>query len=332
MYYILMFIYLWQETGSHDIHSNSTNTLENGEEMNNSAKKRNVFRPSVFDRLPDHRDRWCDDDTKANSEPHQNQWREREKEHSDMNKMGRTYDDSKQYHDSHLSPQERRGSSFSKEGNYDQHRDNKWNARWGPSSKDSENWRDRSSDSDRKDDTPREKVFSHNTGHWKCVGDPEKGNEGDSNISRSWNSSYFAIRGTGSISEHLSLAPQKSSASFGYSRERQESDSPNSTSAHRRFTSVTSRVNSRSSRPFHLGVLSARPGGASRDSMRYSRMKLLEIYRTTDVRNFVMPFDDTKEISLWQEDPMDPLALIAPNAEEAVILLLSCLLWHRKIL
>nr|CAB3493028.1 unnamed protein product [Digitaria exilis] len=30
--------------------------------------------------------------------------------------------------------------------------------------------------------------------------------------------------------------------------------------------------------------------------------------------------DDTEEISLWQEDPMDPLALIAPNAEEVVIL------------
>nr|CAB3498028.1 unnamed protein product [Digitaria exilis] len=101
-----------KETGSHDIHSNSTNTLEIGEEMNNTAKKRNVFRPSVFDRIPYHRDRLCDDDTKANSEPHQNQWREREKEHSDMNKMGRTYDDSRQYHDSHLSPQECRGSSF----------------------------------------------------------------------------------------------------------------------------------------------------------------------------------------------------------------------------
>jgi hypothetical protein len=48
-------------------------------------------------------------------------------------------------------------------------------------------------------------------------------------------------------------------------------------------------------------------------------MKLLEIYRTTDVRNFVMPLDDTEEISLWQEDPMEPLAFIAPNAEEAVI-------------
>ncbi|CAL4936237.1 unnamed protein product [Urochloa decumbens] len=372
-----------KEAGSHDIHSNSANTSGNGEEGNDTAKKRDVFRPSVFDRVAGHRDRWCDDDTKPNSDSHRNQWREMEKEHGDMNKMGRPYDDSKQHLDSHPSPQERRGSSYSKEGNYDQRRDNKWNARWGPSSKDTENWRDRPSDSGRKDDTPGEKVLSHNTGHGKDDRDPvmgnerdsnisrswnssffasrgtggtsenwrgrpsdsdrkddsprekvlshntgygkddrdsEKGNESDSNISRSWNSSFFASRGTGGTSDHLSRAPQKSSASFGLSRERPESDSPNSTGSHRRFTSFTSRVNSRSSRPFHLGVLSARPGGAYRDSMRYSRMKLLEIYRTIDVRNFVMPLDDTEEISLWQEDPMEPLALIAPNADEAFIL------------
>ncbi|TKV91053.1 hypothetical protein SEVIR_9G070100v4 [Setaria viridis] len=341
-----------KETDSPGILSNSANTSGNSEERNNTAKKRDVFRPSVFDRIAGHRDQCCDDDTKPNSDSHRIRWRETEKEHSDMNKMGRPYDDSKQYLDSHPSPQERWGSAHSKEGNYDRYRDNKWNARRGPSNKDSENWRDRSY-SDRKDDTPREKVFSHDTGHGKDVCDPEQGNERDSNISRSWNSSNFVSRGTGGTSDHLSLAPQKPyssnisrswnssnfvsrgtggtsdhlslapqkpSASFGYSRERQESDSPNSTSFHRRFTSVTSRVNSQSSRPFHLGVLSARPGGASRDSLRYSRMKLLEIYRTTDVRNFVMPLDDTEEISLWQEDPMEPLALIAPNAEEAVIL------------
>ncbi|CAN6309104.1 unnamed protein product [Urochloa humidicola] len=311
-----------KEIGSHDIHSNSANTPGSGEEGSNTAKKRGVFRPSVFDRIAGHHDRWCDDDdTKLNSDSHRNQWREMEKEHGDMNKMGRPCDDSKQYLDNHPSPRERRGGSFfSKEGNYDQRRDNKWNARWGPSSKDTDNWRDRPSDSDRKGDTPHEKVLSHNTCHGKDDRDPEKGNERDSNISRSWNSSYLVSCGTGGTSDHLSPAPQKSSASFGLSRERQESDSPNSTSSHRRFTSVTSRVNSQSSRPFHLGVLSARPGGVSRDSMRYSRMKLLEIYRTTDVRSFVMPSDDAEEISLWQEDPMEPLALVAPNADEAFIL------------
>ncbi|CAD6206890.1 unnamed protein product [Miscanthus lutarioriparius] len=249
-----------------------------------------------------------------------------EKEHSNMNRLERHRDDTKQYLDSHLSPKERWVRSPSYVRNYDQRRDNNWNSRWVPGSKDSENWRERSTDSDRKDDAPCEEVFSHSTGHGKEKdgSNHEKVNERDSNISRSWNSSYFASRGAGGgTSDHLSPDPQKLSASFGHSSYGQESDSPNSTSSHRRFTSVTSRVNSRSSHPFHLGVLSDRPGGPSRNSVRYSRIKLFEIYRTTYVRNFVMPIDDidNDEISsLWQEDPMDPLALIAPNAEEVVIL------------
>ncbi|CAN6297594.1 unnamed protein product [Urochloa humidicola] len=36
------------ETGSLDIRSNSANTPGNGEEGTNTAKKRDVFRPSVF--------------------------------------------------------------------------------------------------------------------------------------------------------------------------------------------------------------------------------------------------------------------------------------------
>jgi PERQ amino acid-rich with GYF domain-containing protein len=337
--YSNIFIYLLQEPGSHDIHFNSANTPGNSEERNNTGKKRDVFRPSVFDRITGHRDQWFNEDTRLNSDSHRNQRREMEKEHSDMNKFERHCDDNKQYLDSHLSPKERWVRSPSYVRNYDQRRDNNWNSRWGPSSKDSENWRERSTDSDRKDDAPCEEVFSHSTGHGKEKdgSNHEKVNERDSNVSRSWNSRYFASRGAGGggTSDHLSPDPQKLSASFGHSSYGQESDSPNSTSSHRRFTSVTSRVNSRSSRPFHLGVLSDRPGGPSRNSVRYSRIKLFEIYRTTDIRNFVMPIDDidNDEISsLWQEDPMDPLALIAPNAEEVVISLLCCLYWHRKIL
>ncbi|KAJ1293375.1 hypothetical protein BS78_01G063200 [Paspalum vaginatum] len=299
------------EPGSHDLHSNSANTSGNSEERNNTAKKRDVFRPSVFNRITGHGGR-CDDDFKPNSDSRLNRRREMEKEHSDMSKMERYCDDSKQYLDRHPSSQERCGGSSSKEGNYDQCRDDKWNFRWGPSGKDSENWRERSTGADRK-------VISHSIGNGKDSSNPEKGNGRDSKLSRSWNSSYFVSRGTGDTSDHLSMAPQKSSASFG--RELQEIDGPNSTSYRRRFTSITSRANSRSSRPFHLGVLSDRPGGTSRDSLRYSRMKLLEVYRTTDVRNFVTPLDDAEEISsLWEKDPLEPLALIAPNAEEALIL------------
>jgi PERQ amino acid-rich with GYF domain-containing protein len=45
----------------------------------------------------------------------------------------------------------------------------------------------------------------------------EKVNERDSNISRSWNSRYFASRGAGGgTSDHLSPDAQKLSASFGH--------------------------------------------------------------------------------------------------------------------
>ncbi|XP_062209039.1 protein ESSENTIAL FOR POTEXVIRUS ACCUMULATION 1-like [Phragmites australis] len=282
-----------KEPGSHGIHSDSVSTSGNCEERNNAAKKRDVFRPSVFGREAGHHDRWCNDDMEPNSDFNRNRWRETEKEHSSTNKEG-----------------------------YDQRRDNKWNPHWGPSGKGSENWRDRLTDSGKWNDASCEKGFSHNTGHGQDGNSTEKETVRDGNISRSWNSSYFANYGTGGTSHHLSRAPHKPFDSFGYSRVRHESENTNFTSSRGRFTPGASRVNNGSSRPFHIGIFSDRPGGSCRDlSVRYSRMKLLEIYRTTDVRNFVILLNDTEEISsLWQEDPVEPLALVAPNAEEAALL------------
>ncbi|TVU44758.1 hypothetical protein EJB05_04214 [Eragrostis curvula] len=295
-----------KEPGSNGSHSNSADTSGNGEESNSTAKKRNVFRPSVFDRKAGQGDRWRNDDMEPNSGSYHNRWKEKEKENSGMNKTEQLTDDSKNHLDSHCRPLERWGNFT-----YDQRHDNKWNFRWGPTGKGSENWRDKCTDSGKQNDPSHEKVFSHDN-------NTVKETERDNNISQSWNSSSLTSRGTGGTYDHLSHAPQKSSHSFGYSRERQECKSPNFNT---RFTPGTSRVGTGPFRPIHIGILSNRPGGASRDSMSYSRMKLLEIYRKTDVKNFEAPFPDTEEISsLWQEDPSEPLALTAPSAEEAAIL------------
>jgi hypothetical protein len=252
------------------------------------------------------------DDMEPNPGSYQNRWKEIDKESSSMNKTEQL-DDSRNCLDSHCHPQERWGNSTSKEGNYDQRHDNKWNSRWGSTGKASESWRDKCADSGKQNDASREKVFSQGN-------NPVKDNERDSNISRSWNSSYLTSHGTRGTSGHPSCAPQKLSYSLGYSRERQQSENPNFTSSYRRFTSGTSKVSSGSSRPFQISTLSNRPGGASRDSLLYSRMKLLEIYRKTDVRNFVTPLPDIEDTSLlWQEDSADPSALTAPSPEELVI-------------
>lgn len=146
-----------------------------------------------------------------------------------------------------------------------------------------------------------------------------KDTEWDRNISRSWNSNYLLSHGTGGSYDHPYRAPQKSSPSIGYSRERQQNENPNFTSSHGMFTPSTGRVSWASSRPFQIGIPSNRPGGTSRDSLSYSRMKLLEIYRKTDVNNFVIPVPDIEKTSLlWQADPAELLALTVPSAEEVV--------------
>jgi len=52
-------------------------------------------------------------------------------------------------------------------------------------------------------------------------------------------------------------------------------------------------------------------------------MKLLDIYRSCDVTDFKLSVDCLEELSVFmQEDALEPLALSAPVAEEAVIMLL----------
>ncbi|GJN23139.1 hypothetical protein PR202_gb10760 [Eleusine coracana subsp. coracana] len=279
-----------KEPDSNGIHSNSASISGNGEESDSNAKKRNVFRPSVFDRQAGRHDRWRSDDMEPNSGLYQNRWKETGKGCSSLNKTEQLTDDSRNRLLSHCHPQERWGSYNIKEGNYDQRHDNKWNSRWGPTGKGSENWRDNCEDSDKQNDVSCGEVVCQDN---NLVKDTER----DSNISRSWNASYPTSHGTRGTYDHPSRAPQKSSPSLGYSRERQQSENQDFTSFHRR------------------------PGGASRDSLSYSRMKLLEIFSKTDVGDFVTPLPDIEETtSLWQEDPAEPLALTAPIAEEAAIL------------
>ncbi|KAJ1287680.1 hypothetical protein BS78_02G029800 [Paspalum vaginatum] len=309
---------------SQGIRSEVTKTSGNGEDPGYSVKKQDVFRASVLDGETGRRDRWRDDEREPNSTHRWSRWRETEKEHGDQRKVERWSDDTSKYPvDGRRAPQERWGDSNNKEGNYDQRRENKWTARWGSNEKESENWRDRWGDSGKEGDASREKGFSHYTAHGKDGNNHEKDTEKDENISRSWKSSYPVGRGRGDLPHYPPQASQKPSATYGYGRGKQENDFANFPNSRGKFTSGTSAVSSGPSRPFHIGLLSDRPGGASgdRSAFRYSRMKLLDIYRNCDVTDFKMPVDCFEEVSvLMQEDALEPLALSAPIAEEAAIL------------
>ncbi|RCV09430.1 hypothetical protein SETIT_2G027900v2 [Setaria italica] len=308
---------------SQGVRSDVSKTSGSGEDPGYSAKKKDVFRASVLDGETGRRDRWRDDEREPNSTHRWSRWRETDKEHGDPRKVEKWSDDTSKYSvDSRRAPQERWGDSNNKEGNYEQRRENKWTARWGSNDKESENWRDRWGDSGKEGDASREKGFSHFTAHGKDGNNHEKDTERDDNVSRSWKSSYPVGRGRGDLSHHPSQTPQKSSATYGYGRGKPDNDFANFPSRGK-FTSGTNAISSGSSRPFQLGLLSDRPGGPSgdRSAFKYSRMKLLDIYRSCDVTDFKIPVDCFEEVSVFlQENALEPLALSAPIAEEAAIL------------
>jgi hypothetical protein len=319
-----MIIRLLQDPISHGARSNVPKTPGNGEDPGLSAKKKDVFRASVLDGETGHHDRWHDDEREPNSTHRWSRWRETDKEHGDTRKVERWSDDSAKFSvDGRRTPQERWGDSINKEGNYDQHRE-KWSTRWGSNEKESENWRDRWGDSSKEGDASREKSFSHYAPHGKDGNSYEKDSERDDNMSRSWKSSHPVGRGQGDTSHYPSQTPQKSSATHGYGRGKLDNEISNLQSSRAKFTSGTGAVSSGSSRPFHLGLLSDRPGGTSgdRSAFRYSRMKLLDIYRTCDLTSFKIPVDGFEVSVFMQEEALEPLALSAPVAEEAVTMLL----------
>ncbi|KAG8100835.1 hypothetical protein GUJ93_ZPchr0013g37321 [Zizania palustris] len=314
-----------KEPSSLSVHSDGSKTPGNGEDMNYSAKKKDVFRVSLLDGETGRRERWRDDEREPTSALRWTRWRETDKEHGETRKLERWSDDSSKYSlDGRHPPQERWADSSNKEGNYDQRRDNKWTTRWGPNDKESENWRDRWGDSGKEGDAAREKGFSHYAAHGKDGNNHEKDTERDDNISRSWKSSYPLGHGRGDSSHHLSQTTQKSSTSYGYGRGKPDNEITSFPSSRGKFTSgSTNTASSGTSRPFYLGLLSDRPGGASGDhtSFRYSRMKLLDIYRTSHVTDLKMPLDGLGELSgSMQEETLEPLALFAPTVEEAAIL------------
>jgi hypothetical protein len=318
------FIWLLQDPISPGICPDVPKAAGNGEDPGLSAKKKDVFRASVLDGETGRRDRWRDDEREPNSAQRWTRWRETDKEHGDTRKVERWSDDPSKFSvDGRRTPQERWGDSNNKEGNHDQRRE-KWSTRWGSNDKESESRRDRWGDSGKEGDPSREKSFSHYAPYGKDGNSHEKDTERDGNMSRSWKSGYPVGRGRGDSSHYPSQTPQKSSATYGYGRGKPDNEISNLQSSHAKFTSSTGAISSGSPRPFHLGLLSDRPGGMSgdRSAFRYSRMKLLDICRTCDLTSFKIPVDGFEEVSVFmQDEALEPLALSAPVAEEAVTML-----------
>ncbi|KAJ9159784.1 hypothetical protein P3X46_025258 [Hevea brasiliensis] len=266
----------------------------NGEEMPDAQKKKDVFRPSLLDMETGRRDRWRDEERDTNSSlVRKDRWRDGDKEHSDTRRMDRWMDNSSTRHyESRRAPSERWTDSGNRETNYDQRRESKWNTRWGPDDKETTIARDKWMDSGRDGDLPLEKGLSHLPSHGK--------DEREGDHYRPWRSNSSQSRGRGEPPHHQPLMANKQQVlTFSPGRGRGE----NTPTFHSQSWGATM---------LHKG---------ESGPLRYSRTKLLDVYRMTDMKLYGKLLDGFVQVpSLTQEEALEPLALCAPNSEETAVL------------
>ncbi|KAI3851317.1 hypothetical protein MKX03_023073 [Papaver bracteatum] len=286
-----------------------------GDEIFEADKKRDVFRPTVHDSESGRRDRWRDEERDTSSAIRRDRWREGDKELTDPRKTDRWVDNSsnRSVGEARRPPSERWADSSNRDTNYDQRRENKWNTRWGPDEKESESWREKL-DVGRDGEVPRDKGLPYLSPHGK--------DEREGDHYRPWRSTASQSRGKGESPHPVTQIPTKQTP-FGYGRSRGENAPPTFSIGRGRGGSAGNSMQSVSSQSYSSGSVLERgeSGHGDPSPLKYSRTKLLDLFRTTDLRSLKKPLDGFAEIpSLTQEDPLEPLALSEPTPEESVIL------------
>ncbi|XP_044510757.1 protein ESSENTIAL FOR POTEXVIRUS ACCUMULATION 1-like isoform X2 [Mangifera indica] len=287
-----------------------------GEELNDTQKKKDVFRPSLLDMETSRRDRWRDEERDTHSSMRKDRWRDGDKEHGEARRMDRWTENSsiRHYGEVRRALTERWTDLGNRDTNYDQRRESKWNTRWGPDDKETDGLRARWIDTGKDGDMPVDKGLSHAFSHGKDE------REGDRN--RPWRSSSLQNRGRGDPVHHHTPTPNKQVPAFSYSRGRGES-TPIFSSSRGKLNSSGNYTSSVSTHSQPLGILPDKGESSFGEfrTLRYGRTKLLDVYRVTDMRSYQKLLERLAQVpSLTQEDPVEPLAFCAPNPEEVVIL------------
>ncbi|XP_068656533.1 protein ESSENTIAL FOR POTEXVIRUS ACCUMULATION 1-like isoform X2 [Aristolochia californica] len=282
----------------------------NGDDSHDVEKKHDVFRPSLIDAEAARRDRWRDEERDTNSGIRRDRWRgegEKEVGGDTSRKMDRWIDNSLSRHagEARRSMPDRWSDSGNREIGYEQRRESKWNTRWGPDDKESESWREKWLDTSRDGEGSRDKVMAPSINHGK-----DMDREAD-HFTRPWRSNITQSRGrAGDPSHHQSVASNKQPTMFSYGRGRGENVGST-------FSASRGRVKTNSGAA--LDKLEGSYGDHS--TLNYSRTKMLDVYRMTDLATYKKLLEGFVEVSfLTQADPLEPLALSAPSPEELAIL------------
>uniref|UniRef100_A0A803N1J5 GYF domain-containing protein n=1 Tax=Chenopodium quinoa TaxID=63459 RepID=A0A803N1J5_CHEQI len=282
-----------------------------GEEMHDSQKKKDVFRPTFLDQESGRRDRWRDEERDTNPLGRRDRWREGEKEIGDGRKTDRWVDNpsSKNFGEARRAPADR-WADPSRENNYDQRRESKWNTRWGPDDKEVDKW----TDAGKHGDMPQDKGQSLTAAsHGK--------DERDGDHHRPWRPSSLQNRAKAEPPHHQPQMTSKEGPTFGHGRGR--GDNATFSVGRGRATFGAGSISNYSVHS-HSSLFNSDRGDNGHEEpspFSYNRTKLLDIYRLTEIKSSNKILDGLKQVSsLTQEEPLEPLALCAPTSEESVIM------------
>ncbi|KAK8937155.1 hypothetical protein KSP39_PZI012064 [Platanthera zijinensis] len=296
-------------------------SLGNVEDHNVVEKRKDVFRPSFHDTEKVRHDSWADEERDANSAIRRDLQKEGE-EFVDSRKLERWSNNSSRYpNESRHFQSERWSGSGSRESAYEPRRESKWNTRWGPDDKVSENWREKCPGKD--GDSSFNKGAQHQTVHAKDIKSQGKDTDKEGeHSSRSWRSSMAVNRGRGEAGTYLPSITNKPASMFGYGRGKGDTGAFAFSADRSRVGSSTNNTSGGPTRQFPVGTTADRLNGSHRDppGLRYNRIKLFDIFRMTDLKGYGKTFEFHEFPSLIQADHLVPLALTAPIAEELVIL------------
>ncbi|XP_061353364.1 protein ESSENTIAL FOR POTEXVIRUS ACCUMULATION 1-like isoform X2 [Gastrolobium bilobum] len=340
---------------SNPLYGNRPETVKtsgNGEDAHDTHKRKDVFRPSMFESEGGRRDRWRDEERDTMSSIRKDRWRDGDKDQGDSRRVDRWTENrngdkdlgdsrrvdrwtenrngDKDLGDSRrvdrwsenpsarnlgearrgTSDSHRRNDPGSRETNFDQRRESKWNTRWGPDDKESEGLREKWTESGKDGDIHLDKGSSHISNHGK----DEK--EGDHY--RPWRPNYSQSRGRVEPPLSQNTTPNKQVSTFSYGRGRGENMPSVFSLGHGRAGSGGSSLNS----TYPGTALDKAESGHEESCLfRYNRTKLLDVYRVTDMNTYRKLDDDFLQVPhLAQDEPLEPLALLVPNSEELSVL------------
>ncbi|CAK9162003.1 unnamed protein product [Ilex paraguariensis] len=296
--------------------SDTMKSLGTGEEMYDTQKKKDVFRPSILEMGSGRSDRWHDEERDTNSSVRRGRWREGDREPGENRKVDRWTDSSGRHlGEVRRGPTERWIDSSNRETSNDQRRESKWNTRWGPDDKETDGLREKLTDSNKDAVMPLDKGMAHLSYHGK--------DEMEGDHDRPWRSNSSHGRGKIDPPHRQTLTPNKQVPTFVHGRGRGENALPTFSFGRGRASFVGSSINSISTHLQSLGSFSEKgeSGHGGPSPLRYNRTKLLDVYRITDMKSRGKVLDGIVQIpSLTQEEPLEPLAFCAPAPEELAIL------------